>query len=206
VTLAAHFFGCGTMVALSGGDFSMAGYLRASRGGTDSTDPTPVSGTPAIQNFDPLRPLPGVRTTTPRFERERAVPGLKPTVLVVDDEAVLLRTTRRMLEHRGFSVICVESADAAMAVIDSDRVLDLLITDVGLHRTNGMDLVRRARERRPALRVLYVSGYDAESVGLASGDGRQETFLGKPYTARELDDRLRDLMLPEATAARRNLP
>jgi CheY-like chemotaxis protein len=181
------------------GGFSMAGYLKASRDGSVESDAK-------VEKREPAQPLMGVRTTASGVERQRAVPGVAATVLVVDDEPVLLRTTRRMLEQRGFSVICVESSDAAMDVIQSDRVVDLLITDVGLRQTNGVDLVRRARALRPTLRVLYVSGFDAESVGLASGDGRQETFLGKPYTARELDDRLRDLFLPEVPPGRQIRP
>ena len=70
------------------------------------------------------------------------------------------------------------------------------MTDVSLRKTSGVDLARRARSLRPALRVLYVSGFDPESVGLQAGDG-EDAFLAKPYTAQELDDRLRDLLLPE---------
>jgi CheY-like chemotaxis protein len=184
----------------------MAGYLKASRNGRVESDLTAPPRAPANQKREPVPPLTGVRTTASGVERQRVLAGVPVTVLVVDDEPVLLRTTRRMLEQRGFSVVCVESADAALEVLRSDRVVDLLITDVGLRQTNGVDLVRRARALHPALRVLYVSGFDAESVGLASGDGRQETFLGKPYTAGELDDRLRDLLLPEASAGRRNRP
>lgn len=177
----------------------MAGYLKAPRDGRAEPRPTPISGAPAVQKCLLAPPLTGVSTPASNNERLRAVQGAPATVLVVDDEPVLLRTTRRLLEQRGFAVVCVESADAAMDVLAGGRAVDLLMTDVSLRRANGLDLVRRARSLRPALRVLYVSGFDRESVGLEAFD-RQDSFLAKPYTPRELDDRLRDLLLPEASS------
>jgi DNA-binding response OmpR family regulator len=123
------------------------------------------------------------------------------SVLLVEDEPVLLRTTQRMLEQRGFSVVGVDTAEAALELLSSGRSFDLLMTDVGLRRASGKDLARRARLARPALRVLYVSGSDAASVGLECHVGPGPVaFLEKPYTGRELDDRLRDLLLPEGEA------
>lgn len=136
----------------------------------------------------------GVGVPVPAIERQRALPGVPATVLLVDDEPLLLRSTQRMLEQRGFSVVSVDTADAALELVASGRHFDLLMTDVSLRRTTGTELVRRARLVRPGLRVLYVSGLDEESVGIAGC--RPDAFLGKPFTPRELDDRLRDLLLP----------
>lgn len=176
----------------------MAGYLKAPREGWLSPDPTPVSGTPAAQNRSHPSPPTNVGVSAPATARQRALPGLPLTVLLVDDEPALLKTTQRLLEQRGLTVMGVETAEAALELL-SARAFDLLMTDVGLRVMRGPELARRARLLRPDLRVLFVSGYDAEEAGIGGptdGDG----FLGKPFTPRELDDRLRDLLLPRSGA------
>lgn len=155
----------------------------------------------ATQKHGLLGPRMDVRPA-PGLERQATSAGAPITVLLVDDEPLLLRTTQKMLEQRGFSVICADSADAAMEVVTSARALDLLMTDITLRRTDGRDLAGRARAVRPDLRVLYVSGFDAETFGFEGPnacDGCTEAFLAKPYTAGELEDRLRDLFLPEGS-------
>jgi DNA-binding response OmpR family regulator len=177
----------------------MAGYLKGPPGGMATLDPTPASGTPSVQKGELGAPQTNVVTAGPSLERRRLLPGAPVSVLLVEDEPVLLRTTQRLLEHRGFSVVGVDTAEAALDLLSSGRSFDLLMTDVGLRRENGMELARRARLSRPALRVLFVSGSDAASVGLECHAG-PDAFLEKPYTGRELDDRLRDLLLPERAA------
>jgi DNA-binding response OmpR family regulator len=132
------------------------------------------------------------------MEKQRIFQAGHLTVLLVDDEPALLRTTQRMLEQRGFNVVSVDTAEAALHLMATAEPFDLLMTDVLLRRTRGTELARRARLLRPSLRVLYVSGFDEDSAELAGRDAR-DGFLAKPYTARELDDRLRDL-LPPGTA------
>jgi CheY-like chemotaxis protein len=191
----------GTVIALSGGAFSMAGYLKAPRDGRLDFDAVPVRQTPAVQNQRGGPPRMDVTTAGPGIEKRRVPIGAPVSVLLVDDERALLKTTQRLLEQRGFSVVAVDTAEAALDLLSSGRPFDLLMTDVGLRRTNGLDLARRARLLQPALRVLYVSGSDAASFGLSCPPGSSpDAFLEKPYTVRELDARLRDLLLPEEPA------
>jgi DNA-binding response OmpR family regulator len=128
-------------------------------------------------------------------ERPRVPTGEPVSVLLVDDEPALLKTTQRMLEQRGFRVTSVDTAEAALELVAA-RSFDLLMTDVALRRTRGTELARRARLVQPGLRVLYVSGFDESSVELGDSAQCRDAFLAKPYTPRELDDRLRDLLLP----------
>jgi CheY-like chemotaxis protein len=177
----------------------MAGTMKAPGDERLDLDPTPVSGTPAVQNQRVAPPPMDVTSAGPGIARQRVPSGAPVSVLLVDDERALLKTTQRLLEQRGFCVVSVDSAEAALDLLGSGRSFDLLMTDVGLRRINGLDLARRARLMQPALRVLYVSGSDAASVGLSCPPGSSpDAFLEKPYTTRELDDRLRDLLLPEA--------
>lgn len=175
----------------------MAGYLKAPRHWP--VEPTTGARTPPVQNRGVARPPMDVTTAGPGIDKRRVPSGAPVWVLLVDDEPALLKTTQRLLEQRGFCVVAVETAQAALDLLSSGRSFDLLMTDVGLRRTTGLDLARQARLMQPALRVLYVSGTDAASFGLNCPPGSSpDAFLEKPYTSRELDDRLRDLLLFEA--------
>jgi CheY-like chemotaxis protein len=124
-----------------------------------------------------------------RFD-QRALRGI---ILLVDDEALLLKTTRRMLEQRGFRVETAADAAAAIELALHTPDIRVLLTDLSLPGMDGRELARRLRWTLPELRVLFMSGFDAETSGLdarQAGDG----FLSKPFTARELEDRVSELL------------
>jgi DNA-binding response OmpR family regulator len=105
-------------------------------------------------------------------------------VLLVDDEPLLLRTTQRLLEYRGFAVLAASDAAGALEILRAGMPIDLLMTDVILRKSAGSELASRARRIRPGLKVLFVSGLDSESLRLTLGT---DPLLEKPFTARDLD-------------------
>jgi len=127
-------------------------------------------------------------------ERRRA--GGAGTVLLVEDELVLLKATRRMLEQRGFQVLAAASGSEALDLARAAQGIDALVTDLSLPGMDGMELARRLRREHPRLPVLFTSGYDVPATGLALGSGGRAAFLPKPFTARELADRLAELFGP----------
>jgi CheY-like chemotaxis protein len=116
-------------------------------------------------------------------------------ILVVDDEPILLRSTERLLEQRGFSVATAMEAAGAVELVEGGAVFDVLVVDVALRGVTGLELARRLRERLPNLRVLYVSGFDAGALRLDTGRAG-DAFLAKPFAGAELARRLTEL-LPE---------
>lgn len=121
-------------------------------------------------------------------------PAPAPVVLLVDDEPTLLRITQRMLEQRGFTVVAAPDATRALDLLIEGRVFDVMVTDVGLGGVTGTELARRMRRKLPDLRVLFVSGFDAVTLGLEGSMGEADDFLCKPYSARELERRLAELL------------
>jgi CheY-like chemotaxis protein len=118
--------------------------------------------------------------------------AMRGVILLVDDEELLLKTTRRMLEQRGFRVVTAADAAAAIEIALHTPDVRVLLTDLSLPGMDGRELARRLRWTLPELRVLFMSGFDAETSGLdvhQAGDG----FLSKPFTARELEDRVSEL-------------
>jgi CheY-like chemotaxis protein len=108
-------------------------------------------------------------------------------VLLVEDEPLLLKTMRRMLEQYGHQVLAASTSVEALAVALQESHIDLVVTDLVLPGMSGSELVQRLRARRPEVRVLYTSGWDPASSGVTlAGDG-SEAFLSKPFTAAELE-------------------
>ena len=119
-----------------------------------------------------------------RQEAERSVAGRgRETILVAEDEDAVRRLVKRMLEKAGYRVLEARTGNDALALVEQQREdIDLIITDVVMPGMSGPALAERARELRPGLRVLYVSGYTDESLrGAAIPRGAD--FLAKPFSA-----------------------
>ncbi len=107
--------------------------------------------------------------------RERSDEGasLGETVLVIDDEEAVRSLIVDVLEEAGYRVLAVQDGIAGLNVLHTDIRIDLLITDVGLPGgMNGRQVADAARIRRPALKVLFVTGY-AENAVVGNGHPRR---------------------------------
>ncbi len=123
------------------------------------------------------------------------------TLLVVEDEEALQHILRQLLTRYGYHVLTAGDTQGALDASDSHPgPIPLLVTDVVIPGgMNGRELARKLRERRPEMRVLYVSGYteDAYSREAALRQGVQEkgiAFLQKPFRPPELLERIRTLL------------
>jgi CheY-like chemotaxis protein len=115
-------------------------------------------------------------------------------ILLVEDNALVRRSTVRRLEALGFKVIEAESGPAAVKVLESsEEIVDLVFTDVVMAGgMSGLDLARWIRERRPALKVLLTSGFAEQAVDADAEPERELTILRKPYGQAELIRTLRE--------------
>ncbi len=124
-------------------------------------------------------------------------------VLVVEDDTEVRMVVRDVLSDLGYTVLEAEDGRAGLLVIDSGVRLDLLLTDVGLPGgMNGRQLADAARQPRPGLKVLFITGY-ADSV--AVGTGRMEPgmqVMTKPFAldalAAKVQEMINPLYLPHA--------
>jgi len=119
----------------------------------------------------------------------------KGTILLVEDDAPLRQLTVRLLQSFGYRVLDAPDAASALAISDvTKEIIDLLLTDVVLPKTNGRALAEALQERRPTLRVLFTSGYTGQIVG--GGNILEENchFLPKPYTRSCLAQKVREAM------------
>jgi PAS domain S-box-containing protein len=117
------------------------------------------------------------------------------TVLLVEDEAEVRETIAGMLSALGCSVLEATDGPAGLRIIQSRARVDVLVTDVGLPGLNGRQLADAARETRPALPVVLITGYAGRALDdteLAAG----MEIMRKPFALSALADRVRALMAP----------
>ncbi|MDO9436609.1 response regulator [Hydrogenophaga sp.] len=116
-------------------------------------------------------------------------------ILVVEDEEVIREIVVELLESQGYVVSSASTGAEALKMLDSDQKVDLLLTDVGLPGgMNGRQLAEVARKSRPALSVLFVTGYAENAI---FGNGFLEhgmEVVTKPFDLEALADKVRSLI------------
>jgi CheY-like chemotaxis protein len=131
---------------------------------------------------------------TPEPERQAATGG-KETLLLVEDEAPVRESVRRLLEWHGYTVIEARSGADALQIYDgNEQGIDLVLTDLMMPGMGGHELVERLRVRHPELRVLFMSGYADKSMTPNGAPRRGTAYLEKPFTVELLMQRLREVL------------
>ncbi len=109
------------------------------------------------------------------------------TILVAEDEPRVQALARRILEGEGYTVLTADSGRAALVAARAHPgPIHLLVSDVVMPGMGGNELAERLQAERPALKVLFVSGYTDDAVVRHGVFEREMPFLGKPFTAEEL--------------------
>jgi PAS domain S-box-containing protein len=126
--------------------------------------------------------LPAVRRASDDDPGPSAPRGQGETALVVEDADAVRVLTGRLLYAAGYQVISVESGAVALERLDA---ADVLITDVVMPGMSGVELAVAARERRPGLPVVFVSGYTGDTT-LDRSEDPATAFLSKPFDPDEL--------------------
>ena len=117
------------------------------------------------------------------------------TVFVVEDDEMVRALIRRMLETRGYTVLLAPHGDEALQLLERHpgRV-DLLMTDVVMPGMSGRDLADRVAERRPGIKVLYLSGYTDDAIVRHGVLEPGIAFLQKPFSADALARKVREVL------------
>jgi two-component system cell cycle sensor histidine kinase/response regulator CckA len=118
------------------------------------------------------------------------------TILVVDDEAIIVRLAATVLRMRGHHVLAADSlTDALECVASHDGEIPLLLVDHSVTQLAGPDLVQALRGLKPRMKVLRFSGF-LESYLKERGEMRHDSFfLQKPFTAKQLVEKVNEILL-----------
>ncbi|HVZ07947.1 ATP-binding protein [Rhodopila sp.] len=126
---------------------------------------------------------------------EKAPPeGRGETVLVVEDEPAVRLLIGEVLRDLGYQKLEVQDAATAFPILDSERPIDLLITDVGLPLVDGRQLAEIAREKRPGLKILFVTGYAEKAAQRNQFLEPGMEMMAKPFALEALATKVRELL------------
>jgi CheY-like chemotaxis protein len=131
-----------------------------------------------------------VRARAPQKELEPIAE--RRTVLVVDDDPMMLEVLVRILRRENFELLTAGNGAEALTIAESfDGKIDLLVTDYAMPQMKGRELAERLRARDPEIKVLYQTGFSdllfEDRAELEEG----AAFLEKPFTARGLREAAR---------------
>jgi len=159
------------------------GMVRQSEGALQ-IDSRPGAGT-AVYLY-----LPRARASEGLDGTQQVVPPTQPVggrILVVDDDAAVRDVTSSMLRQIGYGVVEVEDGQAALDALARGESYDLMLIDIAMPGLSGIETARRAREGRPELRVLFVTGFADASEQPEPGTGH-DPLIKKPFRFDDLRD------------------
>ena len=134
-------------------------------------------------------------TNVPCSLSESTVKGGNETILLVEDDPALRDLARRILASRSYSVLAPEKPEDAETICDQHPGdIDLLLTDVVMPTLSGAEVARRVAQKRPGIKVLYMSGYTTNAIVHHGILDEGIAFLSKPFTAGSLSAKVREVL------------
>lgn len=138
-------------------------------------------------------PLAGVdeKNNEDRIDESETPRGTE-TILFVEDNPMIIDSSRNILKELGYNVLTAKNGEDAFALVNSTKEkIDLLVTDVVLPGMNGQELADKIQEKIKSIKVIYCSGYTDNAVVTNGVLDNNLNFLGKPYTVDSLARKIR---------------
>lgn len=123
------------------------------------------------------------------------------TILVVDDEPEIRKLVTAMLTRNGYRVFTADTGENAVRLYRSHPDIDLLLTDVVAPGMSGPMIADEIAALKPAIKVLFMSGYDGTQVVQRYVVEKGYSLLTKPFTMEQLEQRVRDVLSGTQTSA-----
>jgi len=161
--------------------------IVAEAGGAIAVESAEGTGTVFRIHF-PVAAVPAAGPPAAAPARPRAAPGQGETILVVDDEPAVLQVTTRILRSGGYATLGAGDAPAALSMLGAHDC-EMLLTDSVMPGITGADLVRHARDLKPGLRVMQMSGNPPPEEAAAG-----VSYIQKPFSAEDLLGKVRVLL------------
>lgn len=111
---------------------------------------------------------------------------IKPSALIVDDEALVLMFLEEKLQEMGFAVSTATTVDEALDVAHSKAEFTVAFIDLGLAGRSGLELIAELESLYPKLPIVIASGYGAMAARDLDGHHRAPVVLPKPYDAKKI--------------------
>lgn len=179
--------GKGTGLGLS----TVLGIVEQNYGGI-CVDSTPGAGT-TFKLFFP-------KTDQALAQEANTIQSKKPlhsttTILLVEDEAVLMEIVNEILTCQGYEVLQASSGAEAIDLTQAHlHRIDLLLTDVVMPGMSGGILAQNLLKKKPALKVLFMSGYTDDAVLKHGIESSEVAFIQKPFAPQDLLNRVQEIL------------
>ena len=125
-------------------------------------------------------------------DRSKAVPARQWSgggrILLVEDEDVVRVVAERALTRAGFDVTTASDGDEGLEIVTGGAEFDLIVSDVVMPAMDGPSMIREIRKLRPAIPVLFMSGYAEEQLR-SELDLDNVEFLPKPFSVQQISDK-----------------
>lgn len=117
------------------------------------------------------------------------------TILIVEDDEMVRALAQTILEQNGYAVLAVRNGTEALHLVeDGSKIIHLILTDTIMPGMNGRELAERILAIRPAMKVLYMSGYTDKVFALSPSWESESAFMQKPFTPQTLTRKVRDVL------------
>ena len=155
-----------------------------------------VGGGTSIRIYLPA--IPNMELVVKDTKRENSIKGGSETILLVEDNDMVLNIAIRLLNDLGYSVLFAHNAEEAMELFRKNLGdIDLIMSDVVMPRSSGPEMYSRIHAMQPEIPALFVTGYDVDQSieTLEMLECKEHcAVLQKPYSQSTLAEKLRDLL------------
>lgn len=157
----------------------------------------PETSSPAIAPAQPAKATAAVAAAPTPAAKPAPAADLTGhgTILLVEDEEGLRALNARGLSSRGYTVLEAGNGVEALEVFNENGgKVDLVVSDVVMPEMDGPTLLKELRQKNPALKIIFVSGYAEEAFEKSLPKGQQFNFLAKPFTLKQLIAQVKETM------------
>jgi PAS domain S-box-containing protein len=131
---------------------------------------------------------------------EKPVGGTE-TILLVEDEYLILKAIRRLLKSYGYSIYVAADGEEALEVFARHRdEIDLVLSDVGLPKMSGIDVFKKLKEMDPHIKVVLASGFFEPDLKFSLHQQGARGFIQKPYSNDEVLRKFREVLDEKSTS------
>jgi two-component system cell cycle sensor histidine kinase/response regulator CckA len=140
--------------------------------------------------------LPLVDTCAAREESKKppAIAGGTETILVAEDEIIVREYLKNLLERAGYRVVVAGDGEEAVAMFEEHDDISLVLSDVVMPKKNGVEILMEIKKRRPAVKMIFISGYSADAIRKMGNIEDNVEYIAKPFDKSRILSKIREVL------------